>query len=156
MAIQRLQVVRRTVQIFALALALAIPAVARYTNYVSAREIDKKLDRWEGTLQGEVLGTLDGLFRMLPGGEKERVGQMVRDRTQVLAYAQEVRGGPWSIALGPVSMTDPLAGAESIAASKRIVWVLFVSLLIPVLATILLGLVFCSWICPMSLAGVYR
>lgn len=151
MRIHKLQWARRTVQVGVLALTLAVPAVARYNNYVSAREIDKHLERWAGTLQGGALGAVDGVFRMLPGGEKERAGRTVRDRQRVLEYAQAVRGGPWSIALGPVSMTDPLAGAESIAASKEVVWVLAVSLLIPVLATVLLGRVFCSWICPMNL-----
>ena len=48
-------------------------------------------------------------------------------------------------------MTDPLAAAESAAARKRVARVLVAGLLVPVLATLLLGRVFCSWICPMNL-----
>jgi NapH/MauN family ferredoxin-type protein len=146
-----LQGIRRTVQFLVLAIMLAIPALSRYTNYLGARELDKNLARWDGTLQGEVLSGFDALLRFLPGGEKERVGRMVRNRGQVLNYAQSLRGGPWSIQVGPISMTDPLAGAESIMASKQFVSVLLISLLIPVIATILLGRIFCSWICPMNL-----
>lgn len=148
---KRLQGMRRGVQLLVLVIMLAVPALSRYTNYLGARELDKNLERWEGSFQGEVLWSFDTLLRALPGGEKERVGRMVRDRQNVLEYAQALRGGPWSIQIGPVSMTDPLAGAESIFASKKLVYVLLISLLIPVVATVLLGRVFCSWICPMNL-----
>jgi len=147
----RLQGIRRTVQLGVLAIMLAIPALSRYTNYLGARELDKNLERWDGTLQGEVLSGFDALLRFLPQGEKERVGRMVRNRDQVLGYAQSLRGGPWSVQIGPISMTDPLAGAESILASKQLVGVLLVSLVLPVMATVLLGRIFCSWVCPMNL-----
>lgn len=146
-----LQGVRRLVQFLVIVIMLAIPTLSRYTNYLGARELEKKIERWDGTLQGEVLGGVDAVLRALPGGEKERVGRMVRNRAQVLEYAQSVRGGPWSVQIGPVSMTDPLAGAESIFASKQLVWVLLISLFIPIIGTILLGRVFCSWVCPMGL-----
>ena len=147
----KLQLARRTIQFAVLVLTLAIPAVARYTNYLAARELDRNLERWDATLQGEVMVALDHFFRFLPDGEKERNGEMVRNRTQVLGYAQQVRGAPWSAQFAALSLTDPLAGLESIIASKRLAGVLLVSLLIPVAATLLLGRVFCSWICPMGL-----
>ena len=149
--IHKLQIARRTVQIGVVLLMLAIPAVSRYANYLSALEADKKIERWEGTLQGETLQLIDSTFRSLPGGEKERVGEMVRDRERVLLYTQGFRGSPWSMKLGPVSMSDPLAAAESIAGRKRVVGVVLISLLVPVILTLLFGRIFCSWICPMGL-----
>ncbi len=149
--IQKLQIARRAVQIGVVLLMLAIPAVSRYANYLSAFEADKHIERWQGTMQGEVLQLIDSTFRALPGGEKERVGEMVRDREQVLLYTQGFRGSPWSMKLGPLSMSDPLAAAESIAGRKRVVGVVLVSLLVPVILTLLFGRVFCSWICPMGL-----
>ncbi|MDP6778695.1 MAG: 4Fe-4S binding protein [Candidatus Latescibacteria bacterium] len=151
MAIHKLQAARRTTQIVALAIVLAIPALSRYGNYLSARQLDRNLRKWDGTLQGASLGAIDRVLRLLPGGEKRREGDLVRHRERVLTYVQQVRGGPWSVQLGDISLTDPLAGAESIAASKRLASVLVVSLLIPVFLTLLLGRVFCSWICPMGL-----
>jgi ferredoxin-type protein NapH len=148
---KKLQGIRRTVQFFVLAAMFAIPTLSRYTNYLAARELDKNLARWEGSIQGESLSFVDGVLRALPGGEKDRVGHMVRNRDQVMKYAQSLRGGPWSIQIGSISMTDPLAGAESILSSKHLVPVLLFSLLIPVIATVLLGRVFCSWICPMNI-----
>jgi len=47
-----------------------------------------------------------------------------------------------------VSITDPLAAAEMLAAAKHIHWPLLASILIPVAITLLLGRVFCSWMCP--------
>ena len=89
----KLQITRRFVQIFVLALLLAIPTVARYNNYLAARELDKRIEKWNGTLRGETLSALDRVFRLLPGGEKERAGRTVRNRKQVLLYAQQLRGG---------------------------------------------------------------
>ncbi len=63
----------------------------------------------------------------------------------------QIRGNTWSAQIGPVSMTDPLAGAESIAASGNLSLTLMLSLLIPVGATLLLGRFFCAWICPAGL-----
>ena len=149
--IHKLQIARRAVQIGVVLLMLAIPAVSRYANYLAAHEADKHIERWEGTLQGEALQLIDSTFRALPGGEKERVGEMVRDRERVLLYTQGFRGGPWSMKLGPVSMSDPLAAAESIAGRKRVAGVVVISLLVPIIVTLLFGRVFCSWICPMGL-----
>lgn len=149
--IHKLQAARRAVQIGVVLLMLAIPAVSRYANYLSALEADKHIEKWQGTLQGETLQAIDSTFRALPGGEKERVGEMVRDREQVLLYTQGFRGSPWSMKLGPVSMSDPLAAAESIAGRKRVVGVVLISLLVPVIVTVLFGRIFCSWICPMGL-----
>ena len=151
MTIRKIQMVRRTVQISVVAFMLLVPALARYTNYLSARELDRTLEKWDGTLQGEVLAGIDVVLRALPGGERDRVDRIVRDRTVALERTQALRGGPWSAQTGALSLTDPLAGLESIAASKSIVWVLVVSLAVPVIVTLLLGRVFCSWICPMGL-----
>jgi ferredoxin-type protein NapH len=149
--IHKLQIARRLIQILVVAVVLAIPATARYANYLGARELDKTMEKWDGTLQGEALAVLDVSLRSLPNGELERGEDMRRNRTRVLSYAQTFRGGPWSAQIGPVSLTDPLAGAESVAAAKRLPKVLLVSLIIPVLVTLILGRVFCSWLCPMNL-----
>lgn len=148
--INKLQWTRRAVQIAVILLVLALPAVSRYANYLAARELDKNLVKWEGTLQGETLAAIDTVFRTFPNAEIDRVGKVVRDRKQVLLYAQDYRGGPWSMQLAGISMTDPLAGAESIIARKKVVKVLAVSLILPIVVTLILGRVFCSWICPVG------
>ncbi len=148
--LKKIQVLRRTVQVSVIVLLLFIPSVSRYTNYVAAREIDDLLEKWDGTLQGESLALIDGIFRGLPGGEKERVGQIVRDREGVLSQTQQFRGGSWSAQLGPISLSDPLGALESILARQKVVRVVVVSLIVPVIATLLFGRIFCSWICPVG------
>lgn len=160
----RVHVARRTVQILVLVFMFLTPVLARYQNYVAAREIDRVIERWEGTAAGAILSGVDSTLRMLPGAEKERAGRIQRDRTSVLEYAQLARGGPWSATVGPVSMTDPLGAVESSIASRALPWVLIASLIVPLAVTLLLGRVFCSWICPVgflleitdSLRGVAR
>ncbi len=150
MASDSLQWLRRTVQITVILMILAIPSVGRYTNYLSAHELDRMIEKWDGTLPGHALVAIDSVLRTLPGGEIDRAGRMQRNRTVALESAQMVRGGAWSVEIGALSMTDPLAAAESAVASRRIPWVLVAGFLVPVLATLLLGRVFCSWICPMG------
>lgn len=47
-----------------------------------------------------------------------------------------------------LDLTDPLAAAEMLATSKHIHWPLIASIAIPVVLALLLGKVFCSWMCP--------
>jgi len=148
--IQWLQVARRIVQLGVVVMMLTVPAMARYHNYVAAREIDRALEKQEGTLPGHTLAAIDTVMRSLPDGEIERAGTYQRNRKQVLSYAQQLRGSVWSAEIAGVSLTDPLAAAESVVASRRFPWVLAVSVAIPLVVTILLGRVFCSWICPVG------
>ena len=147
----KIQVIRRIIQILILAIILLIPAVARYNNYLLAREVDKFIEKWEHTLQGNVISGIDTAFRSFPDGEEERSGNMVRNRHRILKYAQSMRGGPWSVEIAGVSMTDPLAGVETIAASKTAVPPLLISLIIPVVLALIFGRVYCTWACPMGL-----
>ncbi len=150
MKIQKLQVARRAVQVAVVALVLLVPVLARYNNYLAAREIDKVLEKWDGTLQGRTLSAVDATLRQLPGGEIAREERTVRNRKRLMQYAQGVRGGPWSLQLGPVSMIEPLAAAESVAARKGASPVLWIALAVPLLVVLVLGRVYCSWICPMG------
>jgi ferredoxin-type protein NapH len=149
--LNKTQIARRLVQFSVVLVILLVPAVGRYQNYLAAREVDRHIEKWQGTVPGALLYGIDTAFRSLPGGETERVGSWQRDRQNILSSAQKIRGGVWSAEIGSLSMTDPLAAAESVAASKRISWVLLAGLLVPIAATMLLGRVFCSWICPMGL-----
>lgn len=151
MPVHKLLLARRVTQVAVLVTLLLVPAVARYHNYVAAREIDDIIANWRGSIPGSVVATFDVLLRALPGGEIERAGRQQRSRRQILVYSQQLRGNVWSAQIGPVSLTDPLAAAESIAASKRVRWVLIASVIVPLVITLMFGRVFCSWICPMGL-----
>ena len=59
-------------------------------------------------------------------------------------YKPVAQGNLWSMGIGSFRISDPLAGLSSPAG-------LWVSILIPVILTALLGRVYCGWICPMAL-----
>jgi len=151
MPVHKLLVARRAVQVAVVMTMLLVPAVARYHNYVAAREIDDIIENWRGSIPGSLVAGFDTVLRALPGGEIERAGKQQRNRKQILVYSQQLRGNVWSAQVGPLSLTDPLAASESIAASKSVRWVLVASVIVPLLITLVLGRVFCSWICPMGL-----
>jgi len=67
------------------------------------------------------------------------------------AYEAVGHGSLWSFRLGPVRLSDPLAVIGEVVVLKSLSSTLMLSALIPVIATLLLGRVFCSWICPMGL-----
>ena len=140
---------RRTIQVLVVLTLFGFPILARYSHYLSARQLDKVMEKWDGSLQGKLLAGTDGAARIgLAGGEggvPER-----RPRKAILERTRGFYGSPWSMTVFGLSMTDLLAGAESIAASRSVRWVLLSSLLVPLLATALLGRVFCGYICPMG------
>ncbi|MFQ5505950.1 MAG: 4Fe-4S binding protein [Planctomycetota bacterium] len=143
-----LQVSRRCFQILVLALTLVTPILARYGNYLSARQLDKVLTRFDGSVQGRVLGATDGVIRAVVAPDIERGGRPQRDRKGALTAARTLRGSTWSFEILGVSFTDPLAALESVFASRTVRWVLLLGIVIPLLLSILFGRFFCSWVCP--------
>lgn len=154
------QVSRRTLQVVVLFLSVATPVLARYANYSSARELDKVSERFEGSLQGTLLTATDATLTRATGVERPAGERRKAEQDRLLLAARSVRGSTWSLELFGLTLTDPLAVLESIAASRSLLWVLIVGALIPVLGTLLLGRVFCSWICPagflLELSGKLR
>ncbi len=138
---------RRIVQISVVALLIALPVISRYRHYLSARELDDLMERWDGSVQGETLAFTDAAVRVGiadgEGGVETR-----RPRQAVLERTRQVGGSAWSANLFGLSLTDPLAGAESAVASRALPWVLVVGLIVPLLVTLILGRVFCGWVCP--------
>ena len=141
---------RRGVQILVIAATLFFPVLARYGHYLSARQLDKVTEKWKGTSAGVLIKISDYTMRLGlsdgEGGVKAR-----RPRKAILKRTRDFNGSPWSATLFGISVTDLLATAESAAASRKLRWVLVTSALIPLLATLLLGRVYCGWICPMGI-----
>ena len=61
-----------------------------------------------------------------------------------------VSGTLYSLSVGPVWITDPLIGAQTILTTLTMDRVLLLSLAAPVLFTLIFGRVFCGWICPQN------
>lgn len=123
---------RRLVQIASILLLLSLPVLSLYTHYKEARAIaDLPADSW----RSKAVRTVDRFV-----GENKQRRELV-DRTQ---------GTFWSARIAGVSLTDPLAGAEMLASSRTFYLPMLASLLIPLVVTLLLGRVFCGWVCPMN------
>jgi len=56
----------------------------------------------------------------------------------------------YSLAIGPVWITDPIIGFQTMLTSLRIDKALLLSMVIPLAAAAVLGRVFCSWMCPQN------
>lgn len=124
-------IARRSVQCLGLLVLVALPVFALYTHYAEARAIADLPDGWRNT-------TLQAIDGVVPDNEHAR------------KLVMETQGTIWSAQIAGVSVTDPLAGAEAIVSSRSVYQPLLWSLLIPVAATMLLGRVFCGWVCPMN------
>lgn len=62
-----------------------------------------------------------------------------------------VSGSLYSLAIGPLWVTDPLIGLQTFFTTLTVDTKMLLSVLIPVLAALALGRVFCSWVCPQNL-----
>lgn len=126
-----LQGIRRLVQLAVLAGLVAVIYTNLYAHYRAARALEDLTG-----FQGQVLMAIDRTCERL-------------DDPQL--WLDSTTGTLWSMKIRGVEFTDPLAAAEAMAASRSLYVPLFFSVLIPVLGTLLLGRVFCSWICPGTL-----
>jgi len=128
----KLQILRRLVQAAVLAVACVLPLLSLYAHYRAAGSIDDP--------------------DLMAGMRAEAVSQWMRPYVEKIkdpeAFLDDNKGTIWSARLFGFDLTDPLAAAEMLAASKHIHWPLLVSIIVPVLLTLVLGKVFCSWICP--------
>jgi len=61
-----------------------------------------------------------------------------------------VTGDTWDFTAGPLHLTHPLAFIELILSSKVLYLSLILSVWLPLVATLILGRVFCSWQCPVG------
>ncbi len=124
-----LQILRRAIQFTVLAMLFAIPSLSLYDNLRNQRDqigIDARVDT----------RTIDAL-----------VGSMEHPQ----ALTQLVRGSVWTLKVGDVVISDPLAVVDFVAASATVLTSFLLTALVPLLLTVLLGRFFCGWICPADL-----
>ncbi len=129
-----IQVLRRLVQVAVLGIVVGMAYLSLYAHYRAAHVLDDET---------EMVGFRGQVLRRIDAG----VGRC--DDPQRLL--DDNKGTIWSMRIAGWDLTDPLAAAEAIAATHSIYRPLVTSILIPVVLTLLLGKVFCSWICPGNL-----
>ncbi len=74
-----------------------------------------------------------------------------KERSEVINTVHKVKGTVWTIDINGFKISDPLAVIESTVVTLAPYMTLLLSALIPVIVTLLLGRVFCGWLCPMHL-----
>ncbi len=130
-------------QLGVLALLFFLVSTSLYAHYHAARALEDVAERegWRWRLMellDRFLGTMEDPAALLDG----------------------FGGTLWSMRLGPLDLTDPLAAAEVLFTTRGLPATLALSVLVPVVGTLLLGKVYCSWICPgyllLELSGKLR
>ncbi len=139
-----LQIARRMIQISVILLIVVIPWLCLYAHYRAARVVDD--EQLMAGMRGEVI--------------TQAIHPYLDELEHPEAFLDANKGTVWSMRLAGYDIADPLAAVEMLAASKSIHWPLWLSVLVPVILTLILGKVFCSWICPgyllFELAGKIR
>ncbi len=153
-----LQLTRRGVQLSVLLLMLGMAYLSLYAHYRAARALE---DETQMTgRQGEILAWIDKRIAGKDDPQQfldDNKGNIWSMRLRLFdpdpksllgrfcTWTFEWTGG---LDLGRPDLTDPLAAAEATVAGRHFHWPLMLSIFFPVLLTLLLGKVFCSWICP--------
>jgi polyferredoxin len=145
-----LPVSRKVVQILVLLVIVVTPIFSRYAYYLNARQLDKVMERFDGSIQGDLLVLTDKTIRAVAAPDIIGDDYVRRNRKEAMRAAAAIKGTVWSFELFGISLTDPLALLESAVSSKSLPWVLVLGTLIPILLTVMLGRVFCAWLCPVG------
>jgi ferredoxin-type protein NapH len=121
-----LQALRRVMQLGVLVMLVAVPVMSLYANLANQRDeigISARPDT--------------ALVHELVGGDEERE-----------ELVDSVRGSVWTAKVGDTVISDPLATLDFAVATHRPFDAFMLSALIPLVLTLLLGRVFCGWLCP--------
>ena len=124
-----LQFVRRAVQLSVLLLLFLVPTLSLYDNLRNQRDEIGIEARWDTR----------AVHRLVAGLEEPK------------RLTQAVRGSVWTLKAGDLVISDPLAVVDFVSASLRLFDAFLLTALIPIVLSVLLGRVFCGWICPADL-----
>lgn len=132
--------IRRSIQILVWLLIISIPFLHLYRVERYAREsfsYSLAAQRIESRgVQHRVMVLMDKAF-----GDSKDTDRIV----------SAVTGSPWSINIFGYRISDPLAALSSSIAGGDFYWPFLTSILFFVILSLLLGRVFCGWICPYHL-----
>ena len=124
-----LQALRRFIQLVVLLLLVVVPVTSLYANLRNQRDEAGIAARADTALVHDLVG----------------------DDSARAEALEQVRGSVWTAKIGDTIVSDPLATLDFAVASRRPWDAFLLTALIPVLLSLLLGRVFCGWICPADL-----
>ena len=108
---------------------MLVPFLHLYQTYVAAHAYDLLAPSEQGLY--DVMETLTAPFTDHPAEDLDAI-----------------KGNTWSGTFWGLKLSDPLAAVGQSAAGLTLYWPFLLTALIPVLVTMVLGRVFCGWICP--------
>jgi len=138
------QWLRHSVQFAVLLAIIAVPVLVQYRVLLARNQIDSVQAQETRSLPGAVMLGVDRVLRDGQNGTPAEKAALVDNLGQV-------QGNHWSARVFGVSWTDPLAAFESMSAGHKVTLTVLAGLILPVVLTLVLGRVFCSWICPAGL-----
>lgn len=142
------QLLRRTVQLSVLFLLFAIPAITYYRSQLKQQDFQLMLKDMDNTdLQARSLRFIDSVLRVETDDSGAQIGAATENEETQL-HLKNFLGNHWSAKIGPIPITEPLAGVSSVFSFKSLWAPLLIGLILPVLFTVIFGRIFCSWICP--------
>jgi len=137
MKIDWLQILRRTIQVMVMVLTVAIPILGLYEIMVSHYRGHLYMTR--GELWGKGFYLIDEALRYINSNDPSRI-------------IREVKGTFfWSFTIFGFNISDPLAFIGLLIGSRTFYLSLLTSTLVLVGITVILGRVYCGWVCPMHL-----
>ena len=126
-----IQLLRRATQLFTVGVLAALSFLSLYAHYYAARATED-IQLMTG-FKGNVLVFLD---------------KVISPMTDPMKFLDGFKGTLWSMRFAGIDLSDPLAAVELIATTKTLYLPFMASVVIPVLGTVVLGRIFCSWVCP--------
>lgn len=125
-----LYILRRSVQVSVMLFIIAVPLV----NFYGIKLEQKDYNAIKGS------NTLSFIHTFFKG----------MDRQKAVDITHSINGSVWTADIMGFKISDPLAVFESTIVPFYLFLPLLLSALIPVLFTLVLGRVFCGWLCPIN------
>ncbi|MFQ5639717.1 MAG: 4Fe-4S binding protein, partial [bacterium] len=126
-----MQFLRRTIQITVLLFLIFIPLVNDYGIKVEQKD-DYAIE------QSPSLSVIHSAFKGTA-------------RSKVVEVTHKIKGSVWTMDILGFKISDPLAVLESTFTAMYFYLPMLLSAIVPVLFTVVLGRVYCGWVCPMHL-----
>ncbi|HHL39186.1 MAG TPA: 4Fe-4S binding protein, partial [Deltaproteobacteria bacterium] len=129
----KVQILRRTVQVTVLSFMIVAPLLGLYDILIE----NYRIHNVAGTFWQDLFYRVDDLVRKISDDP--------------MGFADMFKGSTWSVTIAGYNVTDPLAFVGVTLGGGGFYLALFLSALPLIVLTVLLGRVFCGWICPMHL-----
>ena len=142
-----IQWVRHLVRFLVLMVMLIVAVLSWYRSHLTQGQVKQMLRDGSHNTQYHIVKIINSVMRSHLS-ESQSALNPAQENQRIQERLKHFRGNTWSAELFGVSITDPLGAVESLFAGQALFSKVLAGIVIPILATVLLGRVFCSWICP--------